>query len=169
MKKNIQPLPITKKEIEIVKKAYFEWKTLNNTLKTYATRGINFPETISEPIACYCLNLLWNIGSSSSGDATNKDGHKIEIKATSNFDSDLTSFGPKCNFHNLIFLRLDYNADIVYIYDTNIDAEKLKTFSVNKTKKVGDFQKEGKRPRFSVIEQIIEKENLAPTLIFSLK
>ena len=167
--KEKNPIKITEDLINIVNKTYFEWKALNNTLKVYATRGINFPETISEPIACYCLDLLWNIGASSSGDATNRNGHKIEIKATSNFYSDLTSFGPHCDFHNLIFLRLDYENDIVYIYDTQIDAEKLKIFSVNKISTVGDFQKVGKRPRFSVIKNIIEKEDLKPVCIYDLK
>ena len=142
--KEKNPIKITEDLINIVNKAYFEWKALNNTLKVYATRGINFPETISEPIACYCLDLLWNIGASSSGDATNRNGHKIEIKATSNFY-------------------------IVYIYDTQIDAEKLKIFSVNKISTVGDFQKVGKRPRFSVIKNIIEKEDLKPVCIYDLK
>lgn len=168
-KKEKNPIKITVDLINIVNKAYFEWKLLNSTLKVYATRGINIPETISEPIVCYCLDLLWNIGNSSSGDATNRDGHKIEIKATSNFDSDLTSFGPHCDFYNLIFFRLDYENDMAYIYDTQIDAEKLKIFPVNKLSTVGDFQKRGKRPRFSVIKNIIEKENLKPVCIYDLK
>lgn len=168
-KKDINPIKITKKEIKMVTKAYFEWKSLNSTLKLYASRGVNFPEMISEPIGCYCLDLLWNIGTSSAGDATNKAGEKIEMKATSNFDSDLTSFGPKCDFHNLIFLRLDSNNDLVYIYDTGIDAEKLKLFYVNKKNTVGDFQSAGKRPRFSIIKNVIEKESLKPTYIFDLK
>ena len=69
----------------------------------------------------------------------------------------------------MIFLRLDYENDIVYIYDTQIDAEKLKIFSVNKISTVGDFQKVGKRPRFSVIKNIIEKEDLKPVCIYDLK
>ena len=99
--------------------SYFKWKDLNNSLRNYVSRGINFPETISEPMGCYALGYLWNKGS--GGDAEDRSGKKIEMKATSNFDSDLTSFGPKCDFDNLVFLRLDYNNNKLYIYDTGTD------------------------------------------------
>ena len=47
-------------------------------------------------MGCYCLNLLWN--KSSGGDAKSLDGKKREFKATSNYEYDLSSFGPKCDF-----------------------------------------------------------------------
>ena len=36
---------------------YFLWKELDQRIRTSATRGINFPETISEALACYALNI----------------------------------------------------------------------------------------------------------------
>lgn len=46
--------------------AYFKWKDLNIYVKSLVSRGINMPDEISEPMGCYCLNLLWN--KSSGGD-----------------------------------------------------------------------------------------------------
>lgn len=63
------------------------------------------PDAISEPMGCYCLNLLWN--KTTGGDAYTQDGKKIEFKATSNFAYDLSSFGPRCDFDDLVFLRFD--------------------------------------------------------------
>ena len=62
---------------------YFLWKELDQRIRTSATRGINFPETISEALACYALNFTWNKGT--GGDAI--DGNRvIEFKACSNFN-----------------------------------------------------------------------------------
>lgn len=98
--------------------AYFKWKSLNDSIKNYCSRGTNFPETISEPMGCYVLSKLqeeetkWNKGS--GGDAK-RGTQKIEMKATSNFDSDLTTFGPKASFDDLVFLRLDYEQNKLYV------------------------------------------------------
>lgn len=147
--------------------SYFKWKDLNNSLKNYVSRGLNFPEVISEPMGCYALDLLWNKGS--SGDAQDKNGRKIEMKATSNFDSDLTSFGPKCDFDDLVFLRLDYNNNKLYIYDIGINAEELKTLPANKTQTVGDQQAQKRRPHISIIKTVIEPRRLQPTCIFNIR
>ena len=133
--------------------SYFKWKDLNNSLKNYVSRGINFPETISEPMGCYALGLLWNKGS--GGDAQDSNGRKIEMKATSNFDSDLTSFGPTCIFDDLVFLRLDSSTNKLYIYDIGIDSEELKKLPANKTETVGDQQAQKRRPHISVINTLI--------------
>ena len=43
--------------------AYFKWKDLNTYISNNSHRGINMPDAISEPMGCYCLDLLWNRGS----------------------------------------------------------------------------------------------------------
>lgn len=146
---------------------YFKWKDLNNSIKNYVSRGINFPETISEPMGCYALDLKWNKGS--GGDSRSKDGKLVEMKATSNFDTDLTSFGPKCSFDNLVFLRLDYDNNLLYVYDLNMNAEDLKLLPANKTQTVGEQQAQGRRPHISIIETVIEPRNLQPTVIFNIR
>lgn len=150
---------------------YFKWKDLNNSLKNFCSRGLNFPETISEPMACYALSQIgeetkWNKGS--AGDAQ-REGKKLEMKATSNFDSDLTSFGPKCDFDDLIFLRLDYSNNKLYVYDTGIDAEELKTLSANSKQTVGEQQEQKRRPHISIIDTVIKKRGLEPTCIFNIR
>lgn len=74
--------------------AYFKWKDLNTYIKSNSNRGINMPDAISEPMGCYCLDLVWNRGKE-VGDATNpRTNEKVEMKATSRFEGDLSSFGP---------------------------------------------------------------------------
>lgn len=145
---------------------YFKWKSLNDSLKSFCSRGINMPDAISEPMGCYCLGYLWNKGS--GGDARDSNGKKIEFKATSNYDSDLSSFGPVCDFDNLVFLRFDLSDDKLYIYDTGIDSEELKTIPVNTTQTVGDQQKQGRRPHLRFIDEVINKRKLKPTCVFDI-
>lgn len=86
-------------------KMYFLWKELDNMIRTSATRGINFPETISEAFCCYVMDFKWNKGS--SGDAFDEKNNKIvEIKATSNYDRDTSSFSPTEDFDTLFLLGL---------------------------------------------------------------
>ncbi len=147
--------------------AYFKWKDLNTYVKSLISRGINMPDAISEPMGCYCLNLLWN--KSTGGDAKSIDGKKIEFKATSNFAYDLSSFGPKCEFDDLVFLRFDLDLNMLFVYDTGVNSEELKKIHVSKTATVEDYQKMGKRPHIRIIETIINKRGLEPTVIFDIR
>ena len=148
--------------------AFFKWKDLNTYVKSLVSRGINMPDAISEPMGCYCLDLLWN--KTTGGDAYSQDGEKkYEFKATSNFAYDLSSFGPKCDFDDLVFLRFDLDFNMLFVYDTGIDAEELKKIPVSKSATVGDYQKAGKRPHIIIIQSIIEKRNLEPTVKFNIR
>lgn len=147
--------------------AFFKLKDLNTYVKSLVSRGINMPDAISEPMGCYCLDLLWN--KSTGGDAYSQDGKKYEFKATSNFAYDLSSFGPRCDFDDLIFLRFDLDFNMLFVYDTGINSEELKKLPVSKTATVGDYQKAGKRPHIRIIESIIKKRNLEPTVKFNIR
>lgn len=101
--KNFGRITIDDARINETCDAYFKWKDLNTYIKSTSSRGINMPDAISEPMGCYCLGYLWNRGNE-VGDATDpKTDSKIEFKATSKFDGDLSSFGPKTVFDNLVF------------------------------------------------------------------
>lgn len=140
---------------------YFLWKELDQRIRTSATRGVNFPETISEALACYALGFKWNKGS--GGDAVNDD-EIIEFKATSNWDRDTSSFSPKEEFDKLFFLRLDKRNDELYIYDTGFNSDRLKKVKVNQLETVEEQQKAKRRPRFSVINYIIDANQIEPIM-----
>lgn len=142
-------------------KAYFLWKELNALVKNSHTRGVNLPEAVSEPLVCKANDYLLNKGS--GGDAYDeKNKLIIEIKATSNFNKDTTSFSPNEKFDELHFARLNQREDKFYLYNLCINSEKLKQIRVNEKESLGDQQKQGRRPRFSIIKEIIEKNGLEP-------
>ena len=81
----------------------------------------------------------------------------------------MSSFGPRCEFDNLVFLRFDLNSNMLYVYDTGVNSEELKKIPVSKTSTVGDYQKAGKRPHIRIIEAIIDKKGLQPTVTFNIR
>ena len=147
--------------------AYFKWKDLNTYIKSQTSRGINMPDAISEPLGCYCMGYYWN--KSDGGDAKTDDGLKVEFKATSNYDYDLTSFGPKCSFDKLVFLRFDCNDNMLYVYDLHINSEQLKELKTTKTNTVGEYQEQGKRPHIRIIDQVIDAQGLEPDVVFNIR
>ncbi len=153
-------MKIFKKDFDLICKVYIQWKELNNNIKKFSSRGVNFPDCISEPIVCYAFNYNWN-NNNETGDATSDSGELIEIKATSNFNSDLSSFSPNTKFDKLIFVRLDQEKDLAYIYDLQLNFEQFQILEVNKKETVLDQQKQNRRPRLSLI-QYIEKEKIEP-------
>lgn len=82
---------VSKDDLKHIITAYHYWKNLNKQLEPFASRKVNIPESISEPLVCYALGYTWHnkANTNSSGDAS-FDGKLVEIKATSNFDDDLT-------------------------------------------------------------------------------
>lgn len=146
---------------------YFLWKDLNSSLRSVTTRGINFPEAISEQLGCYAMGYLWNKGS--YGDAQTPDGLVVEMKATSNYDGDLTSFSPTTIFDKLVFLRLDYVNNILHVYDLEMNSNDLMRVPVNLNQTVADQQAQGRRPRFSVIQRIIAPNQLEPTASIDIR
>lgn len=147
--------------------AYFKWKDLNTYVKSLVSRGINMPDAISEPMGCYCLDLLWN--KASGGDAETRDGKKVEFKASSNYDSDLSSFGPVCEFDDLVFLRFNLDTNMLYVYDTGVNSNELKKIRISSRGTVEDYQRQGRRPHFSIIDLIINAKGLEPTVVFNIR
>ena len=149
--------------------AYFKWKDLNTYISNNSHRGLNMPDAISEPMACYCLGLMWNRGSE-CGDATDpQTNQKIEFKATSRFKGDLSSFGPKCKFDNLIFLRFKLDENLLYIYDLKINSEELGKYPANKKQTIQEQRKQKRRPHVSLQKLFVDALNLEPDIIFDIR
>lgn len=169
MIKKFGRISIDNERIDRTCNAYFKWKDLNIYISDNSHRGINIPDVISEPMGCFCLGLEWNNGEE-VGDATDpKTGKKIEFKATSRFEGDLSSFGPKTIFDNLVFLRFNLNEDLLYIYDLKINSENLEKYLVNSTQTIGDQKRQGRRPRISLKSLFVDAKKLEPDIIFNIR
>lgn len=150
---------------KVVKEIYPTWKKLNKKTKSIYPRGVNLHESISEYIVCYVNDYFHSTGSGSE-DAIDSSRQKIQIKATSNFDRDLTSFGPTSEFEVLEFARLDQEEDKMYLY--KIPIEDLYDVYVNANETFADQQARGVRPRFSIITKYLDDENIAPYVIVDM-
>lgn len=148
---------------------YELWKEYNNkiagAIKT--NRRANLPECVSEPIAIYALNeahkkrtktkkniFKWN--KKTSCDAYDEvNNTKIEIKGSSS--NGPTSFSPKSQFDDLVFIKVDSVNDKAEVYDTHKKTRDLYNIKVNKTQTFKDQIDQKRRPRFSVEEELIVK------------
>ena len=82
---------------------------------------------------------------------------------------DLSSFGPKCDFDKLVFLRFDLNENLLYVYDTGLNSSDLGRLPVAAGKTVSDYQAQGKRPHLSIIKTVLEPNNLEPDVVFNIR
>ena len=131
---------------------YPNWKNLNKAIKKEYSRGINFHEVFSEYIVCYVNNYYHSLGSGSEDAYTDDKKFKVQIKGSSNFDSDLTSF----NQEN----------DKLYLYKIPIDD--LYNIKVNSDETFKEQQQSGRRPRFSIIEKYIKRYNLEHYIVVDM-
>lgn len=149
--------------------AYFKWKDLNTYISNNSHRGINMPDAISEPMGCYCLGYLWNRGKE-VGDATDPtNNRKIEFKATSRFEGDLSSFGPQCVFDDLVFLRFKLDDNLLFIYDLGVNSEEFGQQMANSTETIQDQKEQGRRPHVSLQKLYVDSYNLKPNIIFDIR
>lgn len=148
---------------------YFKWKDLNTYVTNHSSRGINMPDVISEPMGCFCLDLLWNRGDM-AGDATDpRTMQKVEFKATSRFEGDLSSFGPECKFDNLVFLRFNLEENLLYVYDLKINSKDFGKYKANKTETIDDQKRQKRRPRVSLLELFVKPTDREPDVIFDIR
>ena len=166
---NFGLIEIDEARIDETCNAYFKWEDLNTYISNNSHRGINMPDAISEPMGCYCLNFLWNRGNE-VGDATDpKDNRKIEFKATSRFEGDLSSFGPKCIFDDLIYIRFNLNENLLYIYDLRINSVEFGKYPANSKETIQNQKDQGRRPHVSLQKLFVEQYNLKPDIIFDIR
>lgn len=165
---------VDSQRIKTVIDTYYHWKQLDTEIRTLSgTRGINFPSEISEYMACYVLDLYVN-KDKTHGDAVDLSDKEnpiiIEIKGSSaEKTSAPNSFSPSEDFDDLVFVRLEKYDDILKVYRLGINAEALKKIKVNSEQTVEDQQNQGRRPRFSIQDMIVDANNLKPDAIFYIR
>lgn len=166
---NFGRIVIDSERIDRTCNAYFKWKDLNTYISDNSHRGINMPDAISEPMGCFCLGLHWNRGNE-VGDATDPvTGKKIEFKATSRFEGDLSSFGPDTKFDDLVFLRFNLEEDNLYIYDLKINSDDFGKYPANKNETIQDQKNQGRRPHVSLQALFVDAKHLEPDIIFDIR
>lgn len=153
-----------------LKNIYSRWLELNKQIKSHSTRGINLPEFISENAFCIffpsCVRVVTLKKGKCSFDAIDtKTGKRIQIKATS-IKSDLTSFGPRSEWDELYFL--DFSAEDGSFKVYKIKPEWIYSHQVNKSQSFQQQQEQKRRPRFSIIDQIIKPRKLKPVKVCNL-
>ncbi len=149
------------------KKLFDLWKTLNDGLEKYG-RKVNIPEVISEGMFCVFTGSVRYMEKTKGKGKVSFDTVNLEktsreqIKACS-VESDLTSFGPRSKWDELYFLDFYNNGKLDGRFNVyKIPNELIYNMKVNKTQTMKQQQEEGKRPRFSITENIIKKHKIEP-------
>ncbi len=156
-----------------IREMYNSWRKLTEMLKAFHSRGINLPEGISESAFCIEMNTVRTTssiqGANSSWDCYDLDRDKrIQVKACSVLP-DLTSFGPNSQWDEIYFLdfyregRWDGTFGIY-----QIDTQMIYSHQVNRSQTFAEQQAQGRRPRFSIYNDIIIPNRIHPVKIGQL-
>ena len=140
--------------------AYWNYRLIASKVP-WANRSPNMPSEITEAVVCLCTGArLINEG---HGDILLPNGLIGEVKGTSSSEDDLSSFSPSSNFDMLFFVHMDPNSnDIYHVYDLGLDRKAISKIMVNNSSTFEDQSRGRRRPRFSIIKQIIEPKGLVP-------
>lgn len=153
----------------LIKELYELWSDLNSRIKKISTRGINLPEAISENAFCLffpCVRVVKLKKGKCSFDCIDLNtGKRIQIKASS-VGSDLTSFGPRSEWDELFFLDFSKGDGSFSAY--KIEPDWIYKQNVNKKQTFKQQQDEGRRPRFSIVDNIIKPKKLKPIKVCKL-
>jgi hypothetical protein len=158
---------------QMLRNIYKQWVDLSNALENFGGRRVNIPELLSEAI--YCIHF--NAGRMSEGipkvqtsfDCYNPNGNKrIQVKACS-VEDDLTSFGPKSVWDEIYFIHFYPNKKYdgsyaIYYLDNNL----IYNHKVNKNQTMREQQLAKRRPRMSLLKEIIVPQNIKPIIVSSL-
>lgn len=156
-----------KKDAKTFKKLFDIWVKLNNGLSKYG-RKVNIPEVLSEGMFCVFSNSvryqrkLKGKGSASFDTINLKTGEREQIKASS-IESDLTSFGPKSEWDKLYFMNFYNNGNPDGTFDVyEIPNRLIYKNKVNSAQTMKKQQEEKRRPRFSIMKDIIKPNKIKP-------
>jgi len=173
-KTEMEVVVFDKKDVQSWREMFECWLKLKNALRTFGAREPNLPEGISEIAHCILTGSVRKAvsdkqkskktksSSSSSFDTFNIRHNRAEqIKACS-VEEDLTSFGPKSKWDDLIFMDFYNGGNVNGSFNAYlVPTELIYKSKVNAKSTFADFQKAGKRPRLS-IKEIILKSNIRP-------
>lgn len=147
---------------------YSLWKQLNKNLCDIEARKANFPTEVSEGVIAYNYSHFSWLKNASADVYDNLNEDYIEVKTTSNFDYDLSSFSPNAKFDNLFFGRLDFDEDKLYVYNLNKSIDDIRIIAVNQAQSFQAQQNQKRRPRFSVIEEIIIPNKMDSEIVIDM-
>lgn len=160
---------VDEQRIDKVIDLYFQWKDLDQGVRSLGTRGINFPSTISEHMVGYTLSYHVNVGSGGDlMDCTVEPHRKIEVKAQSSENPSPSSFSPSEQYDELIFAKLDKKTDKLHIFKTNLSSEDVGNLRVNQNQILKDQQGQGRRPRL-LFENTINALGITVTKILDIR
>ena len=158
-----------KKDKEILIDIYKKWVALSDELESIGARRVNLPEGLSEVAFCVQMNC-WrkkNVKGAvnKSWDCYNPvDNTRIQVKSSSTGE-DLTSFGPNSVWDEIYFQdfyregKWDGSFDIY-----KIDSDLIYNHKVNKNQTLKDQQEQGRRPRFSIMKDLIKPLEIKPVV-----
>ena len=163
----ISALTFTNLDRKLLKNIYTNWRNLCLELNSIGARGVNLPEGLSESAFCLEMGAV-RVTSSISGANSSWDCYdikrqkRIQVKACSVLP-DLTSFGPNSKWDEIYFVdfyrkgKWDGTFDIFQIKTHDIYSHK-----VNKNQTFKQQQQQGRRPRFSIYKELIQKQAIKP-------
>ena len=156
-----------KRDWQTIKSLYENWVNLSNLHKEMRGRGINLPEVISEGVFCLEFECARFLGSS-GGIRTSFDCldlnllKRIQVKATS-VAYDLSTFGPRSVWDDLYLVHFLPNGVLDGSYEVyKIDNDVIYNHKVNMNETFRDQQVTGRRPRLSLMKELIIPNGILP-------
>ena len=145
----------------LLHEAYWNYRIMATTVP-WAKRAPNMPSELTEAIVCLCTGA--ELIDEGHGDILLPKGLIGEVKGTSSSDHDLSTFSPSSEFEKLFFVHMDPEThDVYHVYDLGLNRNSIGGIKVNRTSTFADHSKGNRRPRFSIIEQIIKPKSMKPT------
>ena len=136
-------------EISEICEDYLNWKENNN--------NACLPKEIYNKMVCFCLGYKWD---GLSDCLVDYKGRIIAVKTSTKFNTDLTSINVYDCFDNVVFIRFKPDDDIFYLYELDLNSEKLKMiFELSEDTNV----------QLSMIDIYIKPKYLYPDIIFDIK
>lgn len=163
-------------DVDRLKKIYISWRNLCSSLSEIEARNINLPEGLSEPAFCLAKGMVRVTQSiphaNTSFDCYDPNGqrhnNRIQVKACSVIP-DLTSFGPDSEWDRIFFADFYRNGQWDGTFDVyEINTDDINNFHVNATETLMDQKNAGKRPRFSIYKNLIQKGRYISKETFNL-